>query len=117
MRTDLVYFDSLDESRKGTVRALVAILVLIAFDLYYYGETIETQVFPLLVTWLMVGSALGVMLPRTLEESAVLGFLIGSVVYGTLAMYIHNDFWDRLKFYLFSVIKVTLASVAIFKTR
>ena len=39
MKTQLIFFDSIAESKKGTLRGLIVIISLIIFDLLFFSFT------------------------------------------------------------------------------
>lgn len=106
MKTELVFFDTIEESRKGFLRSLPAFVFLAFYDMIYYKK-VNTK---FLVTWLLLCSSIGVMLPETIEEAIVLGFLIGTVVYGILTVWLKCG----LQFYVKGTLGVTIASILTF---
>ncbi len=90
MKTKLIFFDNIEESRKGTLRGLVAIAVLIILDLLWfqvmdYSPIVTRKKFnyiSALFTYILLCSAVGVQQPNSIEEAIVYGLLIGFVIYG-----------------------------------
>ena len=91
MKTTLIYFDSWEESKKGTLRGLVAIISLILCDLVWFqildykkegGVTKNFNYLSAFLSWLLICSAIGVQLPQKYKEALVYGALVGLVVYG-----------------------------------
>lgn len=89
MRTQLIFFDNIDESKKGTLRGLVAISVLIILDLIWfqimdYSPIISKpfNYFSAAFAYLLLCSAIGVQLPRSIQEAIVYGALVGLAIYG-----------------------------------
>ena len=89
MKTQLIFFDSIEESRKGTLRGLVAIAVLIILDLLWFQimdySPIITKKFNFIsafITYVLLCSAIGVQQPNSVEEAIVYGALVGFVIYG-----------------------------------
>ena len=89
MRTQLIFFDNVDESKKGTLRGLVAISVLIILDLMWfkimdYSPIISKpfNYFSAAFAYLLLCSAIGVQLPRSIQEAIVYGALVGLAIYG-----------------------------------
>lgn len=89
MKTQLIFFDNIEESRKGTLRGLVAITVLIILDMLWfqimdYSPIITKKVnyISAIFTYILLCSAIGVQQPNSVEESIVYGALIGFVIYG-----------------------------------
>ena len=101
MKANLVFFDTIEESKKGFIRSLAAFTVLMIYDFLYYKK-INIK---LIITWLLLCSAIGVMLPKNTTQAAVLGFLIGTTVYGILQV------WLNQNVYLRGTVGVILASV------
>ena len=89
MKTQLIFFDNIEESRKGTLRGLVAITVLIILDMLWFKimdySPIVTKKFnyiSAIFTYLLLCSAIGVQQPNSLNEAMVYGALVGFVIYG-----------------------------------
>lgn len=89
MKTQLIFFDNIEESRKGTLRGLVAIITLITLDMLWfkvmdYSPIITKKVnyISAIFTYLLLCSAIGVQQPNSLNEAMVYGALIGFVIYG-----------------------------------
>lgn len=90
MRTTLIFFDEVSESKKGFLRGLVSIIILILMDLCWfqimdYDSIISRKKINLLaafVAYLLMCSGLSVQLPNSLKEAAVYGMMFGLVVYG-----------------------------------
>jgi len=90
MRTELIFFDSYDQSLRGTVRGLIAFISLIVFDIIWlslsskivYG-TIDKPLnfFTAALAYLVLCSAIAVQLPNSLNEAIVYGSLVGFVTY------------------------------------
>ena len=102
MKTQLIFFDSIEESRKGTLRGLVAIVVLIILDLIWFQfmdySPIITKKFNYLSAFITYGimcSAIAVQLPNSVEEAMVYGALLGFVIYGVFngTSYTLNKNW------------------------
>tara|TARA_Y100000590_G_C15495938_1_gene929646 strand:+ start:303 stop:698 length:396 start_codon:yes stop_codon:yes gene_type:complete len=91
MKTTLVYFDTLEQSKKGLLRGTIAFFSLIILDAlwFYFNKNLYSSVvtkkfnlLPALAVWIILCSALAVQLPNSLKEAAVYGILVGFVVYG-----------------------------------
>ena len=89
MKTKLIFFDNIEESKKGTLRGLVAIAVLIILDLIWFRimdySPIITKKFnyiSAIFTYILLCSAISVQQPNSIEEAIVYGALIGFVIYG-----------------------------------
>lgn len=89
MKTKLIFFDNIEESKKGTLRGLVAIAVLIILDLIWFRimdySPIITKNFnyiSAIFTYILLCSAIGVQQPNSIKEAVVYGALIGFVIYG-----------------------------------
>jgi len=89
MRTQLVFFDSIDESIQGTLRGLIIIISLIIFDLIwfyftnkYYPTTKKINYFTSFLVYLILCSALAVQEPKNLSEALLYSALVGFVTYG-----------------------------------
>ena len=99
MKTDLVFFDGLHSSKHGTLRGLIAFILLILisslwFFLTYnciYKSSVQNLNFTVysartilscIVIYLLICSALGVQLPSSWYNAFVYGSLVGVVVFG-----------------------------------
>ena len=89
MRTELVFFESTDESIKGTTRGLIAFISLIIFDFIWYSLSSKTiyktvkkkpNIYAAILAYLVLCSAIAVQLPKSFSEALVYGFLVGFVV-------------------------------------
>ena len=81
----IVYFGSLADSKKGLQRTLVAFFVLWAIMFFLYKSKAQnTSIVKLAIASfaiaLVLVSALGVQLPKSLKEAALYGALVGFVV-------------------------------------
>ncbi len=105
MKTQLIFFSSWKESKKGTLRGLVAIITLILCDLVWFqildykkegGVTKKFNYISAFLSWLLICSAIGVQLPNKYKESLVYGLLVGLVVYGVFntTNYAINKDWS-----------------------
>jgi hypothetical protein len=88
MRTELVYFDSEYQSRKGFLRGLAALCFLIIFSFLWY-EMIQKPIpsgkkawVAMTIIFVLIASAIGVQLPKDVKTAMVYGALLGLVVYG-----------------------------------
>ena len=102
MKTKLIFFDNLEETKKATLRGLVAISVLIILDLIWFPimdySPIVTKKFnyiSAIITYILLCSAISVQQPNSLEEAAVYGALCGLVIYGVFngTNYATNKNW------------------------
>ena len=105
MKTQLIFFDSWEESKKGTLRGLVAIITLILCDLIWFqildykkegGVTKKFNYISAFLAWLLICSAIGVQLPNNYKEAVVYGILVGLVIYGVFnaTNYAINKDWS-----------------------
>ena len=96
MKIELVIFDTPENSKKGTLKGLTAMAILICLDLIWFRivKKIHDKTFNGIKTpkirwigaffaWLLIASALSVLNPKNIEESIAYGALIGLVIYGT----------------------------------
>ena len=90
MKTELIFFDSIENSKKGTERCLIAFLSLAIFDLIWFSlssknvyKTVKKKpnIYCSILTYLILCSAIGVQLPKNYKEALVYGLLVGFVVY------------------------------------
>lgn len=94
MKTELIFFDSFENSKKGTVRGLVAFISLIIFDLIWFSisknniysnvslkHSLTRTLINSSLVYLVLCSAIGVQLPKNYNEALVYGMLVGFVTY------------------------------------
>lgn len=90
MRTELIFFDSIHESMKGTTRGLIAFISLIIFDFIWFSVSSKTvyktvtktpNIYAAILVYLVLCSAIAVQLPKSYSEALVYGLLVGFVVY------------------------------------
>ena len=90
MKTELVFFDSINESMKGTTRGLIAFISLIIFDFIYISISYKTiyktvtkkpNIYAAILVYLILCSAIAVQLPKNYYEALVYGLLVGFVVF------------------------------------
>jgi uncharacterized membrane protein len=105
MKTKLIYFDTFENSKKGTLRGLIAIITLIICDLIWFqilnykkegGVTKKFNYISAFISWLLICSAISVQLPNKYKEALVYGILVGLVVYGVFnsTNYAINKDWS-----------------------
>lgn len=89
MYSSIVFFDNVHESWKGTKRGFVAFIFIIFFWYLWYKIIMKNFYKPkkhfntyLLMSSLLLCSAIAVQLPKTGYEAVVYGGLLGLVVYG-----------------------------------
>lgn len=95
MKTQLIYFDSFENSMKGMSRGLIAFITLIIFDLIRFSlmkitnknNNVPKNIYSMILVYLILCSAIGVQLASKYSEALVFGCLIGLVVYGVLNFY------------------------------
>lgn len=91
MKTELIFFDSVENSMKGTRRGLIAFVSLIIFDFIWFSissdkiyNTITKKpinIYASILVYLIICSAIGVQLPKSYTEALVYGLLVGFVIY------------------------------------
>lgn len=89
MKTELIFFDNWSNSMKGTNRGLIAFITLIIFDTiylsltkdYYYISKDPINIYSAILTWLVICSAISVQIPKSVQESALYGALVGFSLY------------------------------------
>ena len=89
MKTELIFFDNWSNSMKGTNRGLIAFITLIIFDIiylnftkdYYYISKDPINIYSAILTWLVICSAISVQIPKSVQESALYGALVGFSLY------------------------------------
>lgn len=101
MKTELVFFDSINESMKGTTRGLIAFISLIIFDFMWFSISSKTiyktvtkkpNIFAAILVYLVLCSAIAVQLPKNYYEALVYGLLVGFVVYSVFNLTSYSIF-------------------------
>ena len=94
MKTELIYFGNLEDSKNCIIRGFIAIITLITLDLIWFTISKHLKVydnvvtknpinfFTALLSWLLICSAIAVQLPKSLTEAMTYGMLVGLVIYG-----------------------------------
>jgi uncharacterized membrane protein len=95
MHTKLIFFDSMDESVKGTIRGAVAFILIVIFDYIWYelimkkfydkyisNVSICKKTLGIVVSSLLLCSAIAVEIASSPWEAFVYGALVGLVVHG-----------------------------------
>lgn len=87
VKSTIVYFGSLAESKKGLQRTLIAFFVMwiCLFFMFKSRSSISKVAVASAATALVLVSAIGVQLPRSLKEAALYGALVGLVVSVSIA--------------------------------
>ena len=96
--TKIVYIDTKEQTIKGTLRGLIALVVLVVANIIWYAlsdkflykpilTTIQKGSLPYrlqysLIAWILLCSAIAVQQPTTDGEALSYGALVGLVVYG-----------------------------------
>ena len=97
VKSCLVFFDSINESKQGTIRGIIAFLCLIV-PLYFI---LDISVIPLTLLTILLASSLAVQ-QKTSQKAAILyGGLVGLVCSMLLFLTTQTPLLDRLKFLLF----------------
>jgi uncharacterized membrane protein len=117
MKSSIVFFDNLENSKRGTLRGLVIFPIFILLNLLWFFftkkqlydkhiDTVSTN--RLFVSWflsaLLIVSAIGVHTPDSSKKAIVFSALVGFVVYGisNATMLAVSNKWD----YLISLIDI-----------
>lgn len=91
MKTELIFFDSINNSMEGTKRGLIAFISLIVFDFIWFSISKNTvyknvtkkpNIYAAIVVYLIMCSAIAVQLPKSYKEALVYSLLVGFVIYG-----------------------------------
>lgn len=97
MRSNIVFFDSLENSKKGTSRALIVIFVLSIMWFVWYGILMNKVyikhiddntpisfriIIPVCLCLFLISSSIGVHTPDTMKKAVVYGGLVGFVIFG-----------------------------------
>lgn len=94
MKSSLVFWDTLENSKRGTLRGLIIFPIFIIITLTWYllmykiynKHIDKVSLFRLCISLVLIGllivSALGVHTPNTLKKAITYGLLVGLVIYG-----------------------------------
>lgn len=108
MKSQMVFFDTLENSKRGTARAAVILPFLLLFSAIWYLAIMkkfymkhidDTSMFRKIVAVCVIAfmliSALGVHNPNTFKKALFFGGLIGFVIYGcwNSVLYMTNTKW------------------------
>lgn len=133
MRTELVFFDTTYETKRGTLRAITAMGFFIMLWFLWYGITMEnfykdkidrTQNtnwwIGSLLTLVVLITAIGVQLPKDAKTALFYGALIGTVVYGFLngVLLMTNNRWTQttaLIDFSYGIISTTIVAFMVYK--
>lgn len=81
----LEFFGDEENSKKGTIKACIALAVMLILNLLWNILFSKYEwskfFFVYIITWFFIISALGVANPESIEDSAMYGFLVGSTVF------------------------------------
>ena len=103
MKSNIVFFDTYENSRIGTLRGLVIFPIFIILTLIWIYVMKKSNVksyenigsvrlcFYLIFSGLLIVSAIGVHNPDSYQKAAAYALLVGFVVYSISNMYITND--------------------------
>lgn len=92
MKTQLIFFDTIENSMEGTKRGLIAFISLIIFDLIWFSISSKTiykssvtkkpiNIYVAIIVYLVMCSAIAVQLPESFIEALIYGLLVGFVIY------------------------------------
>lgn len=106
MRSDLIFFDTFAESKKGVYRGFIYLILFTVINILWFNLTKDviysdlkvdyTKFIPsFFVTGILIGSALGVHLPSSPEKASLYGMLVGLVIYtiSNLLLYNFQEKW------------------------
>lgn len=84
MKTQLIFFEDSETSRTGTLRGTVAFVAFTAlfFIISKQIQRYDHGILAILMSALLISSAIGVQNSASLSESIVYGALVGLVVFG-----------------------------------
>ena len=101
MKTELIFFDSFENSIKGTKRGAIAFLSLIIFDFIWFSISSNSiyssvkkkpHIYSVILVYLILCSAIAVQLPKSYNEALVYGLLVGFVVYSIFNLISYSIF-------------------------
>jgi len=118
MRTQLVFFDGTNASAKGTLRGTVASGIILLLILFLNRKVFKTvKWYWIIISTVLLASALSVQLPGSMQEAAVYGALVGAVVYGFGSMMFTNSssLGDVLTKLLFGIIIGSVTSSVLYQ--
>lgn len=99
MKTQLIFFDNINNSIKGIYRGFIAFICLIVFDTIRFSIInnknknndnnifIPHNIYSMLLVYLILCSAIAVQLPLKYNEALIYGLLVGFVIYSILNLY------------------------------
>ena len=101
MKTELIFFDTIQNSIKGTEKGLIAFISLIIFNYIWFSITKKNiyksinkkpNIFCFILVNLILCSAIAVQLPKNYKEALVYGLLVGFVVYSIFNLISYSIF-------------------------
>lgn len=110
MKSNIVFFDSMENSKRGTLRGIILFPIFIIMSLIwffitknwfgkYFDKTNTGKiVISLIVSGILIVSAITVHNPNSVSEVIVYGALVGLVVYGvanSTLLSVHNK-WEYI---------------------
>lgn len=123
MHRELVFFDTVEESKNGTIRAFVALIVILALSsplVYYMLQRLNYRsvLVSLSIFYFLLISAIGVLVPIVGSvdyfSSFVYGLLVGTCFFGTILamLYLLNIVNVKIVFViLYNILVVGVATV------
>lgn len=123
MRTELIFFDNSDESFKGILRGLIAIITLISCDMIWFkildyekegGVTKKVNIISALISWVLICCSISVQLPKSFNEALIYGMLCGLVIYGVFnsTNFAINKDWSLKLALLDTIWGITVCAIA-----
>ena len=94
MKTELVMFDTIENSNIGNKKGFVALVSIILIDMIWFKISMKKyrsgignmrksiRYIPAGISWFLVSCALSVQNPKSLKEAMTYGALVGFVIYG-----------------------------------
>jgi len=132
MRTTIVFFESVKESRNGTMRGLVAFIYLAIVNVLWYYLVINFQLYDeirppgargwiFILTFFLLCSALGAQKPGNAKEAIVYGLLLGFVIWGVqdtinYSLYQSLSIWDAFVDWIYGTLSMGLVAGMLFYT-
>ena len=127
MKTQLIFFNNINESKKGTLRGLVAISTLIILDLIWfqfmdYSPIVTRKKFNYIsafITYILLSCAISVQQPNSIEEAIVYGAFCGLIIYGVFngtSYSISNNWTLKIAIFdtLWGMFVMSIASIVVY---
>ncbi len=123
MKSSITFFDSLENSKRGTLRGISIFPIFIAINylFYTYVLKIKYNYYTQFLFGLLIVSAIGIHTPSSANKAIVYGALLGLVIYGTSTLTLTDlDCKDKISnkktciYLLWGVVTTSILSVILY---